>query len=326
MRPSSRSSRPLLLFVPVLALVVISGCTSSSGGAGPGVVILGWEPELSDVFSDDQIDFLLKVQNTGESRARNVVAEITNIDPAEWGTFGFTQKQLGELIPFDPVTNTPGETETVTFSNFRAPKLNKGQDFIYEPIARISYDYATSAQKPVTIVDATELIRIKQAGQALPSEAATYTSGPLSVEIIMGDFVKSQGQFGFGQTYDIFPVHIRIRNTLIGSGRVVPKTFGFSGSSFFGDLNYPVDVIVRPPAGTNFVFSGFGDDCSQFTFQADLFRGEEAEITCELEVTSAPTIRTESLLTVELDYRYTIDASTQLRVQGTQEIGGFGFR
>lgn len=48
-------------------------------------------------------------------------------------------------------------------------------------------------------------------------------------------------------------------------------------------------------------------------------------MTCELEVTNAPTFRSESLLQVELEYRYFVDAVSQINVQGTKEIGGLGF-
>jgi len=323
MRMSKHKKKPFLLFIPILVIVAVSGCTSNIVGGGPGVVITSWEPELTNVFSNDDVDFLLKVNNQGASRAKNVIAEITNIDIAEWGTFGFTQIQLGDLIAHDPVTNTPGESKTVQFQNLRAPLLNRGTSFLYEPMVRVSYDYSTSAQKPITLVDSQELVRIQQQGQTLPSTPTTFTSGPLSVEIIMGNFVKTSGQFGaFGQ-FDIFPVHIKIRNTLWGSGgSVIPQGLGYYGGGLFSDFDYPILVTVTPPSGTNFVFSGFGDDCSSFQFTSELFRGEEAEITCELEVTSPPAFRTESLIKVDLDYRYSIDAITQINVQGTKEIGG----
>jgi hypothetical protein len=231
---------------------------------------------------------------------------------------------MGNLIPYDPVTQTPGETKSVQFQNLQAPLLSKGTSFTYEPTVRVSYDYSTVAQKPVTLVDRNELVRIQQQGKTLPSKPTTYTSGPLSVEITMGNFVRTSGQLGFGgQTYDIFPVQIKIVNNLWESGgSVTPQGFGGIGFRGIGEFDYPVLVKVIPPSGTNFVFSGFGDDCSSFQFTVELFQGRQAEITCELEVTSPPTFKTESLIQVELDYRYFVDAVTQINVQGTKEVGG----
>ncbi|MBL7160277.1 MAG: hypothetical protein ISS93_00290 [Candidatus Aenigmarchaeota archaeon] len=322
------SSKICLLVLSLLPLIAISGCTSSGGGIGPGVVILSWEPELSQVYSNENVDLLVKVQNQGESRAKNVIAEITNIDLVEWGGLFQEQVQLGQLIPADEVSSTPGETKTSQFQNLRAPILSKGQSFDYQPTVRVSYDYRTVAQKPITIVDQIELVRIQQQGNTLPSKVTTYSSGPLTVEIVMGNYVKTSSRFGMGgETYDIFPVQIKITNNLWGSGgSVIPMGIGGMGGGFgTGQYDYPVLVKVTPPTGTNFIFSGYGDDCSSFQFTTELFKGKEAEVTCELEVTSPPTARSESLLQVELDYRYFVDSVTNLRVLGTKEAGTFGF-
>lgn len=305
-----------LIALPVLAVVFISGCTNGGPTGGPGVIISGFTPEISPVHSEEQVSLLLQVQNQGESRARNVQAELTNIDPNEWGV-GFQRTvQLGDLIARDQVSNTQGETKQVQFQNLRAPILSKGISFGYEPIVRVTYDYSTSAHKPITIVDRDELIRIQQQGQTLPSQQTTYTAGPLAVEITMGNYVPSVSSFGSGRAFDIFPVNVKITNTLWEEGGR-PTSRGLFGSQF----NYPVRVRIDPPAGTNFVFSGFGDDCSSSQFTVDLFRGKEIEITCELQVTNAPSIRTEDLLKVDLDYSFYTDKSTKLTVQGTRELG-----
>lgn len=323
-------SSKLILLLPILAIIAVSGCTGSNptGGTGPGVVITDWKPDLANIFSGEDVNFLLRVENQGRARARNVVAEMTNIDPSEWGSFFQQQIQMGNLIPYDPVTNTPGEVKTIQFTNLKAPELSKGTNFLYQPTVRVSYDYTTTAQKPITIVDRDELVRIQQQGRTLPSSTTTYTSGPLVVEITMGNFVRTSSQFG--QEFNIFPVHIKIINAQWeAGGSVTSKSFGGVGSGFggFDDATYPVNVKVTPPSGTSFVFSGFGNqDCSQFQVTVDLFQGKQGEITCELEVTTPPTARSESLMQVELDYRYFIDKVAQINVQGIKEAGGgFGF-
>ena len=316
------ATKKYLLLLPVI-IMIVSGCTSGPGvGTGPGVVILGWEPELTNIYSNDDIDFLLKIQNQGESDARNVRADLTNIDPVEWGGFGFQEKQLGNLIKADQESGTPGETKTTQFLNLRAPMLAEGTAFTFEPIVRVSFDYTSTAIKPITIVDTQELVRIQQSGQALPAKPTLQTEGPLDIQIIMKNFVRTSSTFsGFGQEYDIFPVQIIVTNKLWESGGSVTHD-GFLGSfGGFGEYDYPVQVSIEPPSGTNFVYSGFGDDCSSFQFTIDLFRGKQAEVTCELEVTSPPTIRQESNMKVELEYRFFSDRSTQIHVQGIQEVG-----
>ncbi|HLD78479.1 MAG TPA: hypothetical protein VJB16_05620 [archaeon] len=326
-------NRKLLAVLPIALVVIASGCTTLTGGGtgsvatGPGVVVQDWKPDFSKLYSGEQLALQLRIQNQGQTRARNVVAEVTGIDLADWGTGGFTNyENLGDLIPADAVSNTPGETRTVQFQNLRAPALAKGTSFAYTPVARVSYDYATTAHKPITIVDQNELRRIQQQGRTLPSKATTYTAGPLAVEIRTGNYVKTGT--GFGQTYDIFPVYIKVTNTQWEQGgTVVPKGFlpGSSGYGFGTIDQYPVLVKVTPPAGTTFVFSGFGqDDCSSFQVTKDLWQGKDAEITCELQVTSPPSIAQEKLITVELDYRYFAEAKATVTVDGTAEPGQFG--
>ena len=326
-------NQKLLAILPVLAVIAISGCTALNGiggnsnavATGPGVAIQDWKPDFSKLFSGEQLALQLRIQNQGQTRAKNVVAEVTGIDLSEWGTGGFNNyENLGDLIASDPVSNTAGETRTVQFQNLRAPQLAKGISFTYTPVARVSYDYATTAHKPITIVDQAELRRIQQQGKTLPSKPATFTAGPLSVDILTGNYVKTGS--GFGQTYDIFPIKVKITNT--GGGTVVPKGFlpGTSGYGFGQTKNYPVDVKITPPTGTTFVFSGFGgsDDCSAFQVTKDLWQGQDADITCELQVTNPPSISQEKLITVELSYRYFKDATTSVTVDGTAEPGQLG--
>ncbi|MBU0953680.1 MAG: hypothetical protein KKA90_04685 [Nanoarchaeota archaeon] len=330
----SPSRGPLVALLSVVVVLGVSGCTGldflgwgqSSGGTGPGVAILDFLPDFDDVFSGESVRFQLRVQNQGEVRARNVVAELTGIDVSEWGMLGgtFTSKQLGDLLPYDPVTNIPGEIESATFTNLHAPSISKGLQHTYTPRVRVSYDYATVAQKPITVVDAEELTNIKQRGGTLPSKVTTYTQGPLAVEITMQDYKKTSGVGIFGDSYDIFPVHIKITNLLHSSGgNVIQKTAfgGAGGYGIFDTATHPVTVKIEPPSGTQFVYSSFGDDCSSFSVPVDLFQGRDADITCELVITNPPIIQEERILKVELDYRYYVDAVTQIQVSGNKDPG-----
>jgi len=317
---SEKKKMNFLLLLPILAIVFVSGCTFPGGGTdtskGPGVVIKSFIPELDNVRSNEEVNLRGEIQNQGEARARNVVAELINIDVNEWGGFGTIAFQnLGDLLPFDPVAKTPGQTKQVAFTKLRAPSLPKNVQFTYEPTLRISYDYSTSTIKPISAIDADELTNIRLRGGTLPTKPTQFTAGPLSVDIKTGDFVTTQDQFG--TTYDIFPVNIRIDNTQWASGGTVePEVLAI------GQERYPVRVKIEPPSWATFVFTGFSgsQDCGSF-LTVDLFRGSNAEITCELQVISPPTVRTEGQIKVDLEYRYHIDKPTQIRVTGTQPAG-----
>ena len=96
------SSKYTLLVLPVLAVVLMSGCVSgpAAGALGPGVVITDFKPDFTTVNSGDSVKLQLKLQNQGEVRAENAVAQIAGIDLSEWGTMGtFSEKKtIGSLL------------------------------------------------------------------------------------------------------------------------------------------------------------------------------------------------------------------------------------
>ncbi len=330
----------LLLALPVVAILIASGCTLPGGGTaglGNGVVITEFTSDFPSVQSGDYVELMLKVQNQGEVKAYNVQAELTGIDISEWGGafgYGFTTGDFGDMLPYDKETNTPGSVLTKQW-RLTAPEQPKGINTPYTAVAKLSYDYKTSAQKLITIVNEDELRRILQNGGSLPGGAITYSAGPLSIEVTTGNYQKTTAdQFGFD---NLFPVQIKITNT--GGGYVVPPGTGsglYGGtftSGFFGDItNYPIGVRVTPPSGTSFRSLGFGfgssDDCSTGTVTKEMWKGQEATITCELSVDNPPVYKEDRPMLVEVFYRYQTEAQTPITVYGKESgfgtYGGYG--
>jgi len=321
----------LLLILPLVAIVIVSGCTGTGGGTGGnGVNVLDWRTDFTSVNSGEKIQLQLRVQNQGDVTAKNVKAQITGIDLSEWRGFGvgsfFAEENLGNMLPFDPETKTPGEIKQRNFA-LQAPKQKQNIVLQYSPIIKISYNYETFSEKPITLVDQDELRRLIQQGKSLPAKDSSQTKGPLTIAVTTGQFVKTGQSFGSGQVFDVFPVNIKISNPGFGSGgSVVPPgvgdTFGFVGQNF----NYPVQVEIKPPSGTQIRNTGVfgGDDCSSGTVTKELFQGKETDITCELEVTSPPAFREDRTIKINLKYRFQTEATTQITVIGTKDGLGFG--
>ena len=184
----------------------------------------------------------------------------------------------------------------------------------------MAYDYKTIAQKPITLVDEDELRRLIQQGKSLTSGTTTYTAGPLTVEVRTEEFTRTSSGASGGESYEVFPVHIKVTNTDWEAGGTVIKD-GLGGYGF-EEYDYPVRIKVTPPSGV--MNRGFGTDaCSGSFYTINLWQGKDAEITCEFEVTNPPEYREEKLITVELEYRYQTEASTSVMVTGTEE--GFGW-
>ncbi|MFH1978664.1 MAG: hypothetical protein ABIJ92_05035 [Candidatus Aenigmatarchaeota archaeon] len=311
MSSKKKNQRGLVLaLLPVLLVVFVSGCTTDSVGTGKGVVISAFEPDFAQINSGERVSLQLKMQNMGEVRARDVSAELSGIDPQTWNFYGTadTMINFGDLLAPDTVSNTPGQIRSAEWIMF-APELPQGTNFAYTPIVRVSYDYQTVAHKPIMLIDENELRRIIQQGRgSLATGKPTENSaGPFTVTVAAGDYVKTSGPGG--QTRDIFPIHIHISNDLWETGGSVAPLINEPAS-------YPVLVTVEEPSGTEFFNSGsYLSDCSG-TMIVDLWKGKDADITCELEVVSPPPITTEDLMKITLDYRFFIDARTNINVVG----------
>ncbi len=298
----------LLLILPVAAVVFTSGCTSGGGGTvsfGPGVQIVTWEPDLKTQAynSGDTVKLLLKVQNQGEFDAENVKAKLFGINLDEWGNGWSAEDDLGTLQAANEEYNTPGESKTKQWL-LKAPDLEKGIEINYHPKVRVYYDYKTLATKTITVVDKTELRRIIQQGRTLPSAGpTTNTYGPLTVEITTGNFVKT------GDNNHYLPINIKIRNT--GSGSVSNE----DTYSYGDEYDYPITVKVTLPSTLNIVE---GEDCSSSGQTVEMWQGQEADITCKVSVSDVD-ISQDETIRVEADYRYQIDATTEVRVIGQQD-------
>lgn len=289
--------------LPVILILVLlaSGCTSAGGGTGPGVVILSFEPDFSSVESRDNVRLILRIQNQGGMEAESVEAELTGIDPTEWGVFTRT-KQLGsagKLISPRPEYGTEGEMDMTTW-DLEAPDLAGTLTQTYNPSARVYYRYQTVATKPITLVNEDELRRLIQMGKSLSTKETAYTAGPLAVNIVTGKYIKSTDEWG-----RTFPITIHIENA--GSGAPSPKYRGFEKE------DYPVNVRINLPNGLATV-----GGCQ--TYQTiDLWKGKTYDFTCDLRITSAPHIAEERTIEVKLDYDYYVDATTSITVTGTGE-------
>jgi hypothetical protein len=312
-----------ILFLTIIsAVVLVSGCTGQEGDVsyGRGVEIIGFESDLGSlaVESGDDVGLMLKIQNKGEVDATNVEAQLIGIDVAEWrGSYGLFDetKDLGNLMAADPVTKTEGQTKTAEWS-LEAPDLPEGTDYTYEPIVRVFYNYQTKAVKPITLVDVNELKRIIQQGKSLPGESTQSSAGPLTVQIKTGEFLKTQKE------WEPFPLNIIITNNLWGSGGSVIGTgdLGWVGTQW-ETKQYPVYVKLILPEGMSTVSSSPGCGSGDWV---NLWKGGTADITCEVRIDNAPEYRVDKLIQVEIAYRYYMDASTRIKVIGTEESMGIG--
>jgi len=309
------SALKLLVFIlPIAAVVIISGCTGPSGGAtGPGVVILNWEPDHTNVESFDDVQLRLKVQNQGGEEADNVRALLTTLTFGgdEWGLkYGAPEELLKPyLLPPNPRYGTLGEEVTFIWELI-APSLPEGITQIYTPGVRVFYEYVTTGVKPITLVNENELRHIMDIGGSLPTQPSQHSAGPLSVSVITGKYIKV-----VEERRKTFPITIHIENT--GGG--IPYWVG-QGSMIYGipeESEYRVLLAVQLPPGLGFVtcieYAGTG---SMQGGIVQLWKGRNADVTCELEILTTPAVTQEGSIKLYLTYGYAIDRSASVTVKG----------
>jgi len=303
-----KNMKVLILVLPIIAVVAISGCLGGTvGGTGNGIVIEEFKPTLTTAHSDQEVGLLLKIENQGEADAQDIRALIFGINANEW--YADEEKYLGDLIGVDPVTSIAGATTIVQWTDMRAPTLASGLQHTYTPKVRISYDYATSAIKSITIVDKDEMVRLIQEGETIPTGVTTYTAGPLSVDVTTGTYA-----IGDLNTDYTFNLQIYITNLWWGSNGRVESEDSSYGSS--GDY-YPLEMQITLPDELSFESSWDQRGCSYSYEDISMWDGRTAEITCALRVDDAPLVMTEGLIQVDLRYRFSVDASTTIEVTGT---------
>jgi hypothetical protein len=285
------------LVLPVLAAILVSGCTLQGGQitAGKGIVIENFEPDFSQIYSTESVQLALKVKNLGAVNGEVKKVELTG---ADWeGNQQCTPDITGGFLPAVPSEGITGETKTCTWE--MKPKENEipaGLSMTYHLIARVTYGYTTSTVKSITIGTSDELRNLQNAGGALPADTISTTSGPIAIDIISKSPVRVSDAGGFE-----FPIELKITN--VGGG-IACKT-----DQCKQDEWNKVTIAVTPSSGISIV-----DGCDEGEYS--LWRGKDNTIVCRLKADSIAGGRQQKLITVTAKYGYIVDATTSVTVTG----------
>jgi hypothetical protein len=306
----------MALVLPVLAVVLISGCVTGPTGGGPGVIVLEWGVDNANVESRDDVQFRLSIQNQGGEEAQNVHAILTGVSFGldEWMLMQGSEYELLEtsMVPPNPRYNTEGQTSEFIW-HLEAPMLPEGITQTYTPGVRVMYDYVTTAVKPITLVNEDELRHIMDIGGSLPTQAGTHSNAPISVNVITGTSIKTSNDDPLRRS---FPITITITN----SGGGIPYMYGqgYLSQGITEDIEYMALMAIQLPSGL-----GFAGDCGKYSgsgpYQGQpiqLWRGSEKKVTCELLIQNPPAVSTQETIKIWLSYGYAVDKATTVNVKG----------
>lgn len=161
--------RTLVLLASLLVVVVaFSGCTElpgfgggeASGGIATGVIIKSFGPDISEIFSEDEVTFSLTVENVGAEDATDVEAKLFGLGTdwkgrkeGEEGWFSWEQadkiESIGSLENSQPEYELSGGTGDAQWV-VKSP-VNLKVDNTYSASVALYYTYSTTALANIKI-------------------------------------------------------------------------------------------------------------------------------------------------------------------------------
>jgi hypothetical protein len=315
-----------MIFVSISSILT-SGCVfdnipfDSQTPAGSGIVIESFrtEPELSEVYSNEELNFVLKFRNTGSVKAENCYAELLGLDqlwegkddtkknPRNQEVFPYEREcqydQMGNwvvLLPPDPSAGIEGGDKICTWG-YVAPDVPPGIYADYRPRARVFYDYKSFLIKTITIVPKEELVVLQNQGKSLPVETTSKSDSPISMEIETRSPIRT-----YGKTLT-FTMVIKIEN--IGGGTACKDSDKCRKYTEGGAEWNVFKLYIKLPDGM-----GFEPESCTGDEDIYLIMGKSQTISCKVRVDNVPDRLTQKNIQLTAEYGYFIDKTTQIRV------------
>ena len=305
----------------VIALVVIAGCISGGSeetlttnvqsctpSITDGLVITDFAPDTIAQRSMDSFFLGLTVQNLGDSKASNIIAELSNV-----GSLNISGERRKHRIS-DVVAPAEGiEEKDQVFWQVTAPDITTtAQDLNVE--STVSYDYVTSGEADVVYIPTEEWRIMSQQGTQDSIESKQLcTSGPLTVSVEPANPVIADP----GQEKEARISIALINNGAGKAGNVYSAQFG----------QYYVDSVeLTLPDGVDVVSM---DDCAPFTQRSgNVLRADKVYLStqdtkflrCRLTITTTPATKNTYRIKAKAIYRYRESADTGVTVSPAEHF------
>jgi hypothetical protein len=346
---TERLSEAKLFFLalPVLAIILVSGCTTGSTVSGNGVIVKEFAPEFTEIYAGEPVTFRLLMQNQGSVNANNVHAELLGLDE-DWcasQTGGNTCKSSAgnraEMLPNepecqytgtnfnmlapDPTRGTSGGSHICTWT-YNAPPIQKGFTITYTPTVRVFYAYNSGVVKLITFGSSNELRNIQDTGGKLPAETKSQTSSPIMLDIQ----TKGPIRFWQGENGVIVPVEITINNVGGGIACADPNSGKIQGSckstvaQSGENAQNKVKLTISFGTDSSSKMSLQGEACAGFSTGKviSLWKGQSNSIVCEVLAAGLNSVSTvQRMIQVTADYEYYTDTSSSIKVIGRETVG-----
>ena len=174
----------------IVLVVAVSGCIGGEeavSGTATGVIIKSFSPDISEIFSEDDVTFSLSVENIGGEDATNVQAKLfglgTDWSGDDWD--GNRIKWIGYLERSQPDYNVPGGTGDMQW-NVKSP-VDLKVDNTYTAGVRLTYTYSTTALANIKIYSNEYLKTNPDKAESIMKssgiETFSVTNAPIKIEL-----------------------------------------------------------------------------------------------------------------------------------------------
>jgi len=334
----------LLLALPVLAIVLVSGCTTGNTASGTGVVVKEFAPEFSEIYSREPVNFRLLLKNEGSVEAKNVHAELLGLDE-DWCALGATSCQPSEggrqerlpneneckyiqgggfnMLAPDPQRGTSGSSHICTWT-YTAPPIQKGFTITYTPTVRVFYTYSSGVIKLITFGSSSELRTIQDTAGKLPAETKSQTSSTIMLDIQ----TKGPIRFWQGENKVVFPLEITITNVgggvacaITGSGNIETMKDACKTTKSGEEPKNKVRLIIDFGEARGDIMK-ISDECKDFMGYGktiSLWKGQSNSVVCEVEASSLSSGATiQRMVQATAIYEYYTDTDSSIKVIGRE--------
>jgi len=278
-------------YLCILAIVLlISGCVSFKGNSG-GVIILDFKPEISEVYSGEDVTFMLRIKNVGDVEAKNVYAELLGLKEELSPNEEECKKGKGNVL-LPSKEGIEGEEQICTW---KYKVREKGLGIEYRPKVKVFYNYKTILVQGVNIMERKEMINLKNMGKTLPASPISKTRSPVDISINMETPI-----IVYKDSVEV-PFSIKIRN--IGNGLVCLDSESCNEEEW-NKLKLTIDVD-----------DGMALKNCESSMEVKIRYTKEQTVTCKLIVSNVKGI-VQKKIRVVAEYGYVIEGETYIRVLG----------
>lgn len=270
-----------MLVIPVA--LIASGCVGQTIFGG-GLTIDEFAPDFQSIFPGEEVNFNIKITNTGSIDAKIKDIELTGLDTSNWKI---------KTNTCDSLLRSGVNAEGTVTCNLVVVSPNTGNlEITFTPKLHVTYSYKTTSVALVSVGTLDEVRRISLQGGNLPYQTQATTGGPVNIAIAASGPIRVSG------SSVEFPIRVTVD---AGSGTVCSSA---CNENTWNKIRVRMDSMLKT------------SDCPS-EMELALFQGQSNSYVCNMQATpsDAGAGITQKRIEITSDYDYITQKSTTISIK-----------